>query len=404
MSQNTDSNAPSQQRKTILVVDDEIGPRQSLQMILRPRHHVIEASDASEALRLLRERPVDLMTLDLNMPGMQGEELLRLVRHQHPSVEIVIVTGHPSLESATEALRLGVGDYLQKPFDVVQVNGAVTRCLKRQTGRSTLVGFLEDLSEAAGQRYCLASILDRVDVDPGARRRVGDLLESLGGTNGAELPATQTLAFLEVLADAVESQSGFLRGHARRTGFYAGLLADRLCLSADQREHVRFAGFLHDIGKIGVPTDLLTRNGRLNPKERALMQRHPEIGARLVEPLGLAPEIGTAILHHHEWWDGRGYGDGLFGEQIPLTARIVGLVDAYDAMTCDRPYRPALPNNVVMSEIEKYGGVQFDPDLSRELIRVIETSEVELPLLADPTASPLLPVEPRTQPAPRPGA
>ncbi len=391
----TDSNPPALQRQTILVVDDERGPRQSLRMILRPRHDVIEASDAIEALQLLAEQPVDLMTLDLNMPGMQGDELVRIVRRQHPSVEIVVVTGHPSLESATEALRLGVGDYLQKPFDIVQVNTAVTRCLNRQAGRSSLVVFLEELSEAVGQRDSLSAILDRVEVDPGARRRVGDLLESLGGTNGADLPATQTLAFLEVLADAVESQSSFLRGHARRTGFYAGLLADRLCLTADQREHVRISGFLHDIGKIGVPSELLMRDGALNPKERRIMQRHPDTGARLIEPLGLAPEIGTAILHHHEWWDGRGYGGGLFGEQIPLAARIVGLVDAYDAMTCDRPYRAALPNSVVLGEIEQYAGVQFDPELAREFIRIVETSEVELPILAEPIASPLLPIEPR---------
>lgn len=391
MTQTTRFSDPAPPRNQILVVDDDQGPRQSLRMILGPRHDVIEACDAARALRLLDENAVDLMTLDLNMPGMQGEELLRIVRRLHPTVEVVIVTGHPSIDSATAALRLGVGDYLQKPFDVVQVSAAVSRCLKRQTGRRTLIGFLEKLGGAVGQRDTLASILDRVDVDPGARRRVGDLLEALGANPAADLPATNTLAFLEVLADAVESQVGFLRGHARRTGFYAGALADRLGLCADQREHVRISGFLHDIGKIGVPSDLLTRDGPLAPKERLVMQRHPEIGARLVEPLGLAPEIGSAIRHHHEWWDGRGYCDGLFGEQIPLAARIVGLADAYDAMTCDRPYRPALSNNVVLSELEKYAGVQFDPDLTHEFVRIVQTSEVELPLLAEPTASPLIP-------------
>jgi response regulator RpfG family c-di-GMP phosphodiesterase len=359
-------------------------------MILSPRYEVVEASDAAEALRMLETGDISLMTLDLNMPGMQGDELLRIVRRRHPNVEVVIVTGHPSIDSATEALRLGVGDYLQKPFDVVQVNAAVGRCLERLTGRTTLVEFLGDLSSAVGQQHSLASVLHRVDVDPGARRRVGDMIASLGTGQASDLTATNTFAFLEVLADAVESQSGFLRGHARRTGFYAGVVADRLCLSADQREHIRIAGFLHDIGKVGVPSELLSRDGPLTDHEREVMQRHPEIGARLVQPLGLAAEIGSAILHHHEWWDGRGYGDGLFGDQIPIEARIIGLVDAYDAMTCDRPYRRALAPHVVLSELVKYGGIQFDPALTREFIRIVETSRMDLPLLAEPAATALL--------------
>lgn len=401
--QPTNPSRPTKSRNKILVVDDDRGPRDSLRMILGPRYEIAEASDAAEALRLLDAGGVSLMTLDLNMPGMQGDELLRIVRRRHPKVEVVIVTGHPSIDSATEALRLGVGDYLQKPFDVVQVNAAVGRCLERLTGRNTLVEFLGNLSAAVGQPNSLASVLHRVDVDPGARRRVGDMITSLGTTQESELTATSTFTFLEVLADAVESQSGFLRGHARRTGFYAGVVADRLCLSADQREHIRIAGFLHDIGKIGVPSELLSRDGALSDDERAVMQRHPEVGARLVQPLGLAPEIGSAILHHHEWWDGRGYGDGLFGDQIPIEARIIGLVDAYDAMTCDRPYRRALAPNVVLSELNKYGGVQFDPALTREFIRIVETSRVDLNLLAEPAATALLTPH-QTPPSGLPGA
>ncbi len=388
--QNTPTLQASPYRSKILVVDDDQGPRRSLRMILSPRYDVIEASDASDALGTLARGEVDLMTIDLNMPGMQGDELLRIVRRRHPKVEVVIVTGHPTLDSATEALRLGVGDYLQKPFDVVQVNAAVARCLERQIGRMTLIDFLDDLGDAVGQRESLASVLHRIDIDPGARRRVGDMIESLGQRRGCDLAATNTFAFLEVLAETVANQSRFLRGHARRTGFYAGILADRLGLTADQREHVRIAGFLHDIGKIGVPSELLNRNGPLSNEDRELMQCHPAIGAHLVEPLGLAPEIGSAILHHHEWWDGRGYGGGLFGDQIPIEARIISLADAYDAMTCDRPYRPALAPAAVLGELEMYGGVQFDPALTREFVRIVETSPVELSLLAESSATALV--------------
>ena len=368
----------------ILVVDDERGPRQSLRMILRPRYAVIEASGASEALRRLEEMPVDLMTLDLNMPGMQGQELLRIVRSQYPSLEIVIVTGHGSLESATDAIRLRVGDYLQKPFDVLQVNAAVSRCLRRQAGQRRMVNFLRELSREVGREEALVPILERMDLDPCEGREVGALMAQVAPRQTAGLASSETLAFLEVLADTVENQSGFLRGHARRTGFYAGLLADRLGLPEDQREHVRIAGFVHDIGKIGVPTDLLLKPAALTEKERRTLQQHPEIGSHMIEPLGLAAEVTTAIRHHHEWWDGRGYGDGLYGDQIPLSARIVGLVDAFDAMASARPYRDALPPERIRAEIEKYAGVQFDPELAQEFLALLDSSEIELPLLAEP--------------------
>lgn len=353
-------------------------------MILRPSCEVRVARDGLQALEILRTEPIDLVTLDLNMPGIQGEELMRTVRREFPDVSVLIITGFGSLDSATEALRWGVADYLQKPFDVVQVNAAVARALGRRRGRARLVRFLDDLGALVGHHEPLDEVKGRAQRDPELGGEVARLLTELeGGVGSPEAGGARTLAFLEVLAAAVESQSGFLRGHARRTGFYAGLLADRLCLSAREQEHVRIAGFLHDIGKLGVPTDLLTRPGALAPKERALVEEHPAIGARLVEPLGVPTEIVAGIRHHHEWWDGRGYGDGLFGEQIPLAARIVALADAYDAMTCDRPYRKALPPEIVRHEIERYAGVQFDPGITKEFLLILDTGDVDLQLLAD---------------------
>jgi len=373
---------------SILVIDDERGPRESLRMILQPSYEVHTACDGSEALEMLRTSAIDLVTLDLNMPGIQGEELMRTVRREFPEVEVVIITGHGSLENATEALRYGVGDYLQKPFDVVQVTAAVFRALSRRRGRRRLVRFFDSLGELVGHDEHVQSVLDLTASNPRVGRRVGELLGELALPSDGET-APRTLEFLEVLADTVESQSGFLRGHARRTSFYAGLLADRLCLSSRELERTRLAGFLHDIGKIGVPTELLLRPGALTPTERQVMERHPELGARLVEPLGIDTQIIAAIRHHHEWWDGRGYGDGLYAEQIPLTARIVAVADAFDAMTCDRPYRAALPMPIVRDELERYAGVQFDPSLAKEFLLLLDTADVDLQLLAESGGSPV---------------
>ena len=379
------------QHATILVVDDERGPRESLRMILRPTYEVICARDGVEALEILRTRPVDLVTLDLNMPGIQGEEMMRTIRREFPGVELIVITGYGTLENAAEAVRYGVSDYLQKPFDVVQVTASVYRALSRRRGRSRLVGFLETLGAVVGLENQVAEILDHVESDPRVNRRVAELVTEMGESAECQQQKSErvrTMDFLEVLADTVESHCEFMRGHARRTAFYAGLLADRLNLPQRVREHIRISGFLHDIGKIGVPTDLLMRPGGLTVKERRLIQRHPEIGARLVEPLGIDTEISAVIRHHHEWWDGRGYPDGLYGEQIPLVARIVAMADAYDGMSSSRPYRPGLTPEEIRGEFTRGAGAQFDPALVKEFLLVLDSSDPAFEILADAVAPP----------------
>jgi putative nucleotidyltransferase with HDIG domain len=375
-------------RATILVVDDERGPRESLRMILEPIHRVIQAGSGAEALELLRTRPVDLLTLDLNMPGMSGQDLMHTVRGDFPDVEIIVITGCGSVESAAEGIRFGICDYLQKPFDVVQVGAAVTRALTRQRSRARLTSFLEELGAVLGRDRAAHSILEDLQRSQKLRSRLGGLFDAGSARpdpDGGSQDPVRTVEFLEVLADTIETKDGFLRGHARRVGFYASLLADRLNLSAQQHEQLRIAAFLHDIGKVGVPNELLLRGDALDPSERALVEEHPAIGARLVKPLDIPSEISLSIQHHHEWWDGSGYPDGLAGNDIPLLARIIGVADAFDAMTCARPYRPSLERDVVIAELLRFAGVQFDPILAKEFVAILETGvlDVEPELIAD---------------------
>jgi putative two-component system response regulator len=380
----TDSQTP----ETILIVDDERGPRESLRMILESNHRVLQATSGAEALECIRREHVDLITLDLNMPGMNGQELMRTVRSEFPHVEIVIITGCGNIESAAEGIRAGICDYIQKPFDVVQVSAAVGRALSRKSARDRLTSFLEELGGVVGHDRGAQAILDDIQRSEKLRERVGVVFPDSGeqGEVGAKaIDEPRTMEFLEVLAETIEVKDRYMRGHARRVAFYASLLAERLSLQAEELEEVRVAAFLHDIGKVGVPTDLLLRAGALDTKERALVEQHPSIGARLVKPLAIPNSIASAIQHHHEWWDGTGYPDGLKGEEIPRASRIISVVDAFDAMSSDRPYRRALARATAIDEIRHFSGTQFDPHIAKEFLVVLEsgTCDIDLEIVSD---------------------
>jgi len=380
--------ADKDERATILVVDDERGPRESLRMILEPIHRVLQAASGAEALETLRTEAVDLVTLDLNMPGIKGQDVMRIVRRDFPQIEVVVITGCGSVESAAEGIRYGICDYLQKPFDVVQVGAAVTRALTRHRARSRLTSFLGELGEVVGHERNAHAILEDVQRSQKLRGQLGDLFDRSAtqpDQEGEATDPTRTAEFLEVLAETIENKDQFMRGHARRVAFYSSLLADRLNLAAGERELLRISAFLHDLGKVGVPTDLLLRDGSLKPAERAVVERHPEIGVRLISPLDIKSSVSLAIRHHHERWDGTGYPDGLAGEEIPFMARVIGIADAFDAMTCNRPYRPALTRALVSTELLRSAGAQFDPNLAKEFLAVLETGvcDVDPEFVAD---------------------
>ena len=150
-------------RETILVVDDERGPRESLRMILSPSFRVLAAGSAVDALAILRSEPVEIVTVDLNMPGMGGQDLIRRVHEEFPNIEIVVITGCATVESAAESVRIGICDYLEKPFDVVKVGAAIARAVSRQRARGGLRRFLEELGAVVGRDQDAAAILHEVE-------------------------------------------------------------------------------------------------------------------------------------------------------------------------------------------------------------------------------------------------
>jgi putative nucleotidyltransferase with HDIG domain len=185
------------------------------------------------------------------------------------------------------------------------------------------------------------------------------------------------LSTVRALAEAIDAKDRYTRGHSERVGMYASRIAHELGCEADFVERVYLTGLLHDIGKIGVADAIISKPGKLNEDEFEQMKQHPEIGARILEPVTFLDDIAPAVRHHHEWYNGgpRGYPDGLRGEQIPLPSRILAVADTVEAMTADRPYRSRLPMERVLDEVQQYTGSQFDPEVAAAFLVLAEREE-----------------------------
>ena len=185
------------------------------------------------------------------------------------------------------------------------------------------------------------------------------------------------LSTIQALADAVDAKDPYTHGHTRRVSMYAVAIGRRLRLSARELEDLRMAAILHDVGKIGVPEAILNKPGRLTKEEFDQMKQHPVRGYQIVARIPAMARLTPAILYHHERYDGKGYPEGLAGEEIPLAARILAVADAFDAMTSDRPYRPGMPLDQAVEELKRNRGTQFDPQVVDAMLEYIESADFE---------------------------
>jgi putative two-component system response regulator len=279
----------------ILVVDDDGAIAAMLEQLLTADgHRVTVARDGREALALVAGNRPDLILTDLDMPHVNGYELCRRIK-QEPTTRllpILMITGRNAQEARLRAWELGADDFLTKPFDTMEVRA---RC------RSLL--------------------------------RVKRMVD--------ELDSAEAVVF--AFARAVEAKCRYTFGHSERVTSYALTLAQRVGLSETEQEVLRKGGLLHDIGKINMPDAILNKPGALTAEEYGIVKEHPVQGVRIVEPLQSIRETIPLIRWHHERLDGKGYPDGLFGGAIPLLARILVVADVFDALSSERPYRPALP-------------------------------------------------------------
>jgi len=279
---------------TILIVDDDPTNRELLEAVLQAEGYaVIAVAGAPAALEVLARTRPDVVLLDVMMPEMDGMELCRRLKSQPATrlIPVVLVTALSGSEDRIRGIEAGADDFLSKPVRLAELRARVRSLLR-------LKRYTDQLDHAEAVLYSLA----------------------LG----------------------VEAKDPHLEGHCARLAHYATALGEALGLDPATLEGLRRGGLLHDVGKIGVPDAILFKPGPLSPEEWVVMREHPAIGERICRPLRAMQDVLPIIRHHHERWNGSGYPDGLAGEAIPLTARILQVADVFDALTTQRPYRQAL--------------------------------------------------------------
>ena len=361
-------------KPTILIVEDELGPRNALQVILRPFYNLRTVDSGNAAMQALKEAPVDLITLDMKLPDQHGLDVLQQIKTDHQDVAVIVITGYGSLQSAMDAIRYGASHYLLKPFNVTELLAIINQTLEKKRRLEILRQALDDCHTLWGTEKDAA----------GAWTRIIERYDPVRPKTKPDMPPSSdtTLLLMEIL----EAYDRDLFNHSTRTSFYAALMGKQLRLSDAERKSLVMGAFVHDIGSI-----LLPRWPERQSVSTVQLRQHPEVGARMLLPLRLAPEVGQIVLYHHEHYDGQGYPYGLQGEGIPLLARVVGIAQAFDHLTVDHPGRAALSVDEAIQRIKRLSGSRFDPDLVDVITRAANDSATALPTLAASSRQPLMP-------------
>jgi putative two-component system response regulator len=344
------------ERKQVLLIDDEGQIREVLRQIFQAAgFDCLLAPNGAEGLSLFRSARPALVVTDLKMPNLDGIGVLTAIHEADPDAAVIILTGAPDVKTAIESLKLGAYDFIMKPVNVDELLIAAERALER---RQLLV-------ERRQYHQLLERRVDEATHD--LRRAYQQLQETYRAT-------------LETLGAALDSRDVGTEAHSRRVHGYAMATAQAYRMATEDLVDLAHGVLLHDIGKIGIPDRILLKPGPLTPDEWETMRRHPEIGRRLIEKIPFLKGAVPIIYSHHERWDGTGYPQRLKGEEIPLGARIFMVVDAFDAMTFDRPYSKAIPFEAARAEIERCAGSHFDPAVVEAFLRVPDVMLKEIRL------------------------
>ena len=326
----------------VVLVDDEA-------MSLKLAKRVFEGAgidgryfrSGSEALAFLEAdggAVPDIILLDVHMPDIGGFEILERLKTVPACrrVPVVFLTGDSDVRTETAGLHAGAADFIRKPF----------------------------AADVLLKRVCNIVELNRL------HERMADEIRVK-----TEKLSHAYLQIVDALAASVDAKDRYTHGHSSRVAAYAREIARRAGCSEREQDEIYMMGLLHDVGKIGVRDAIINKAGRLTDEEFAEIKTHPVMGAAILSKITDLPALQTGARWHHERWDGRGYPDGLAGEQIPEVARIIAVADTYDAMTSNRSYRRQMPQAEVRAEIARCGGSQFDPRFAAVMLAMIDEDE-----------------------------
>jgi len=333
----------------ILVVDDEEAIREIVSSMLTfAGYSCLQAASGMEALAVLNSgEEFELMLSDLMMAELDGIGLLERTKERFPDMPVVMVTAVHDISVALAALRNGAYDYLLKPFERDQLLATVGRALENRRLKlenRTYQTNLESLVEARTNQLQTA---------------MNDLTRSYDIT-------------LEALGDALDLKDKETEGHSRRVTAFTIAIARAMGLAGDQIRIIARGAFLHDIGKMAIPDDILRKPGKLTPDQTTIMREHCYKGYQIVKKIPFLQDACDIIYSHQERFDGSGYPRGLRGTEIPLGARIFAVADTLDAITSDRPYRSRQSDAAARTEIEEWSGRQFDPEVVKVFLAMPE--------------------------------
>ena len=324
----------------IIVVDDEQGIVDSLSIFLkRSGYDFTGLTNPLEAIERVRNEHFDMMILDFMMDPIHGDEVVEEIRKFNKDLYILLLTGHKDLAPPLETIkRLEIQGYCEKSDKFDQLLLLIESGIKSIEQMNTIKEINEELHDKNEE-------LEKA------------YLDTIG-----------------ILRQTVEAKDPYTRGHSDRVSEYSVLIGEKLGLDENTLHILKIGGLFHDIGKIGIPDSILLKESKLSDNEYSQIKNHPMIGVHMLGDANIFKDIIPMVKHHHERFDGLGYPSQLAGENIPLIARVAAVADTFDAMTSKRSYRDALPLDIVKTEIEKCSGSQFDPDIAKAFLDILNNN------------------------------
>ena len=318
---------------SILIVDDDFSVREILLQKLQDEGYNCQVADCAEkALERLQGYSPDVVITDVKMPGMSGIELLQDIKKIDANIGVIIITAYADIESVITALAAGANDYVIKPFfNLDEISLCVGRALEwRRLKRENMEYQLNLEKKVAIQS-----------------ERIRDLF----------------MNSIKALSQALEAKDIYTIGHSRRVSEISGGITEELGLNGKTYQDIVLAGLLHDIGKIGITDGILNKKGSLTYSEYDVVKQHPVVGESIISQIDPPKHIRNGIRQHHERWDGKGYPEGLAGEEISMVGRILAVADVYDALTSMRPYRSAFSHEKALEELNRAADSQLDREV-----------------------------------------